>query len=112
MSFSKGDRVRFKGDPEGVEYPVTLKNTGGTYELRNDNGDNPDYIPERLLELVPEPVAGGQLWIGVADDWFKDQVVFVTEAYQGNVFFIGNGYDHIKTLPLKEFRRTFKKETA
>lgn len=58
--FKKDDIVRFIGDK--ADYRVIEENgwvgAHGTYELFPVKGDGPniDFVPERLLELVPVPL--------------------------------------------------------
>lgn len=67
MSIKRGDKVRFKGDPEQETYEVNYVNYDPDFvDLDKPDGSEWEYVPVRLLELVPEPVTVGDVYQGHA----------------------------------------------
>lgn len=60
--YSKGDKVRFKGD--NVTYTVSHVNNDYLVDLDQVADRSPDitYVPTRLLEPAPAEVKPGQVW--------------------------------------------------
>lgn len=63
MSFTEGDRVYFKGDPEKQVFEVNYVNLGGSVDLDTPSGEW-DYVPTRLLEHAADPVRVGDIYRG------------------------------------------------
>lgn len=80
--FKKDDIVRFKGD--AADYRVVEENgwvgAHGTYELIpvKVDGPNIDFVPERLLELVPVPLKDYEI--------VKDNIDCVYIHYKGKFY--------------------------
>lgn len=60
--YSKGDKVRFKGD--AVTYVVAYVNNDYSVDLEQATAGTPHiaYVPTRLLEPTPPEVKPGQVW--------------------------------------------------
>lgn len=62
MTFTAGQRVRFKGDPEKQVYFVDFVNADGSVDLETPRGEDWEYVPVRLLEKAPDPPREGEVW--------------------------------------------------
>lgn len=85
MSFAEGDRVRFKGDPDEVDYVLSNPNGDGSWDLSPVEPQyrihSPEYIPERLLERVPEKVCEGDVW----QHRWDGHLIFITDVNGNHV---------------------------
>jgi len=117
VSFSKGDIVCFKGDPDGVPYRTQLRNSDGSWDLwaldREDGAYDPEYVPERLLEPAPVRVDPGTLWKTSEDEGYGDLEyppglpVFVTRVDGNVVSFVHKWDTTVSTVNRDHFVRNY-----
>lgn len=117
MSFSRGDIVCFKGDPDGVPYRTEILNSDGSWDLcaldREDGAFDPEYVPERLLEPAPVRVDPGTLWKTSEDEGYEDLEyppglpVFVTRVDGNVVSFVHKWDTTVSTVNRDHFVRNY-----
>ena len=118
MSFSRGDIVCFKGDPDGVPYRTEILNSDGSWDLcaldREDGAYDPEYVPERLLELAPVRVDPGTFWkVSEEEDGYEDPEyppglpVFVTRVDGDIVSFVHKWDTTVSTVNRDYFVRNY-----
>lgn len=69
MTFTAGQRVRFRGDPEKQVYVVDYVNVDGSVDLETPREAVWEYVPVRLLEPAPVPVREGEVWEHRVTGW-------------------------------------------
>lgn len=102
MSFKDGDRVRFKSDPDEHVYRVFLVNVDGTLDLRDETGDDDlDWIPQRLMERVPDPARVGDVYRG---NYSGALYFIVGEAGPDRVYVVDQSHlDRVITVKASDF---------